>query len=175
VSYRLYIEDALSNPRKDTTKLLARAAKKDALLLQALILYLQEGQAPYVWRVANVIKVISRSAKKYIHPHLSGVFKAAVIRKEEDSVAGILFKILVHCKADLSSNAEIIDIAIYQILKPSEIGYNAGYGLQLLGLASKQYPELKEEFLLILKEVYPRLEKQYVINCANKLLKQLQG
>ena len=93
--------------------------------------------------------------------------------KDHDSNAGILFKILVHCKADLSRHAEVIDVAIHQILKPSDIGYNGGYGMQLLELAYKQEPAFKDEFLLVVNQVYDTIEKQYVLNCADRLLKRL--
>ncbi len=168
------IEQELSHLRKGVLKLMARKVKKDPTLLMLMFDYLSVGKMPLVWRAANVLKIIARTASKYIKPHLPKVYDALEKRKDIDALSGIFFKIITHCKADLSEHAHVLDIAIEHILKPSEIGYNRGYGLQLLELALNQFEELADEFQLIVDQIKEDCDKAYVLNCAVRLEKKIK-
>ncbi len=175
MQYHSYIEERLSHLKKGCIKLFAREAKKNQALLSDLVSYLKIGEMPLVWRVVNVIKVIAKSAPKYIKPFENSLVEITEQRKQIDPLVGILFRIHRYIKTDLSANAHLIDIAIMHILKPSKIGYNKGYALELLAYALDTAPELKEEFKELAQQSLEMEEKQYVRNCAQRLLKKIAG
>jgi hypothetical protein len=109
---------------------------------------------------------------QFISPHFSKLVKNLHKRGIHDSIKRNTVRLLQYIDIPKRSHGEIMNICINYISSNDEPVAVKAFSLSILQNLSKQYPEIKNEVRLIIKERWP-LETAAFHSRAKKFLKTL--
>lgn len=167
------LQERLSGrPDKALTLAIAREAMVDVAVLDALLLFIYEGDDPLRWRAAWVLEKVSGQRPSLLVAEHSRIVALAMRADIPDGLRRLLLGILYNLP-----DTQALDVELLNFLLDTMLDLKSPPGVQSLAMKlahrlSRMYDELHEEFLCIVRNMeldyYSTGVRSVMRHCMNK-------